>query len=43
MEQVMVTIQGRRFSPDICLIEQLLAKNPGWGRSRLWVKLCDDT
>ena len=37
----MVTIQGRRFSPDIGLIEKLLADNPGWGRSRLSVKLCE--
>ena len=41
MEQLMVTIQGRRFCPDISLIEQLLAENPGWGRSRLSVKLCE--
>jgi len=37
----MVTIQGRRFCPDSGLIEQLLAENPGWGRSRLSVKLCE--
>ena len=37
----MVTIQGQDFSPDIGLIEQLLAENPGWGRSRLSVKLCE--
>ena len=37
----MVTIQGRRFSPDIGLIEKLLADNPAWGRSRLSVKLCE--
>ncbi len=41
MEQSMVTIQGRRFCPDIGLIEQLLAENPSWGRSRLSVKLCE--
>ena len=41
MEQLMVTIQGRRFCPDIGLIEQLLAENPSWGRSRLSVKLCE--
>jgi hypothetical protein len=41
MEQPMVTIQGRCFSPDIGLIKQLLAENPGWGRSRLSVKLCE--
>lgn len=41
MEQIMVTIQGERFSPDIGLIEHLLAENPGWGRSRLSVKLCE--
>jgi hypothetical protein len=34
----MVTIQGQRFSPNIGLIEQLLAENPGWGRSRLSVR-----
>ncbi len=37
----MVTIQSRRFRPDIGLIEQLLTENPGWGRSRLSVKLCE--
>ena len=41
MEQILVTIQGRRFSPDVGLIKQLLANNPGWGRSRLSVKLCE--
>ena len=41
MEQLKVTIQGQRFCPDIGLIEQLLAENPGWGRSRLSVKLCE--
>jgi hypothetical protein len=41
MERLMVKIQGRRFCPDIGLIEQLLAENPGWGRSRLSVKLCE--
>jgi len=41
MEQIMVTIQGRRFSPDVGLIEKLLADNPAWGRSRLSVKLCE--
>lgn len=37
----MVTTQGRRLCPDISLIEKLLAENPGWGRSRLSVKLCE--
>ena len=41
MEQLMVTIQGQRVCPDVGLIEQLLAENPGWGRSRLSVKLCE--
>lgn len=41
MGQIMVTIQGRHLSLDIGLIEQLLAENPGWGRSRLSVKLCE--
>jgi hypothetical protein len=41
MEPIRVTIQGQRFSPDIGLIEQLLTENPGWGRSRLSVKLCE--
>ena len=41
MEQLMVTIQGQRFCLDIGLIELLLAENPGWGRSRLSVKLCE--
>jgi len=37
----MVTIQGQRVSPDIGLIEKLLADNPAWGRSRLSVELCE--
>ena len=41
MAQIMVTIQGRRFRPDISLIEQLLAEHSGWGRTRLSVKLCE--
>ena len=41
MESLKVTIQGRQFSPDIGLIEQLLADHPGWGRSRLSVTLCE--
>jgi len=41
MEQIMVTIQGQRFSADIGLIQQLLAENPGWGRSRLSIRLCE--
>ncbi|MCP3876790.1 MAG: hypothetical protein GY701_00120 [Sulfitobacter sp.] len=41
MEQIMVTIQGQRVSPDVGLIEKLLADNPAWGRSRLSVKLCE--
>jgi hypothetical protein len=41
MEKSMVTIQDQRGSPDIGLIERLLAERPGWGRSRLSVKLCE--
>jgi hypothetical protein len=41
MEQIMVTTQGRQFCPDLSLIEKLLAENPGWGRSRVSVKLCE--
>jgi len=41
MHQIMVTIQGRRCSPDIGLIERLLSENPDWGRSRLSVALCE--
>jgi hypothetical protein len=41
MEEIMVTIQGRRFAPDIGLIEHLLAEHPSWGRSRLSIKLCE--
>jgi hypothetical protein len=41
MEPFMVTIRGQRFTPDIGLIKQLLAENPGWGRSRLSIKLCE--
>ena len=41
MKQIMVTIQGQQFCPDISLIERLLGNNPGWGRTRLSVKLCE--
>lgn len=41
MHQIMVTIQGRRCSPDIGLIERLLSEHPDWGRSRLSVALCE--
>ena len=34
MKQIMVTLQGERFCPDIGPIEKLPAENPGWGRSR---------
>ncbi|WP_462322826.1 hypothetical protein [Halochromatium sp.] len=37
----MVTIQGRRCSPDRSLIERLLSEQPDWGRSRLSVALCE--
>ncbi len=41
MDEITLTIQGQRFSPDIGLIENLLEDNPAWGRSRLSVKLCE--
>lgn len=41
MEPIMVTIQGRQFYPDTALIGELLADNPGWGRTRLSVELCE--
>ena len=41
MKQITVTIQGQRFSPNISLIEKVLGENPGWGRTRLSVKLCE--
>jgi len=41
MEPILVTIQGGRLCADIGLIERLLADNPGWGRSRLSVELCE--
>ncbi len=41
MKPIMVTIQGRQFYPDVSLIEKLLGDNPGWGRTRLSVKLCE--
>ena len=41
MNEIMVTIQGHRLSPDVALIEKLLADNPTWGRSRLSVELCE--
>ena len=41
MKQIMVTIQGQPFCPDISLIEKLLGDNPSWGRTRLSVKLCE--
>jgi hypothetical protein len=41
MKPIMVTIQGQQFCPDISLIERLLGDNPGWGRTRLSVELCE--
>jgi len=41
MHPIMVTIQGRRCSPDLSVIERLLAEHPDWGRSRLSVALCE--
>jgi len=41
MKPIMVTIQGQPYCPDISLIEQLLEENPGWGRTRLSIKLCE--
>ena len=41
MKQIMVTIRGRQFCPNISVIEKLLGEYPGWGRSRLSVKLCE--
>ncbi len=35
----MVTMRGRQFCPDIAVIRELLAGNPGWGRTRLSVEL----
>ena len=37
----MVTIQGQPFFPDVHLIERLLGDNPGWGRTRLSIRLCE--
>lgn len=37
----MVTIQGQPFFPDTALIDRLLGDNPGWGRTRLSVELCE--
>lgn len=36
----MVTIQGKKFAPDIGIIKQLLNSNPDWGRTRLSEELC---
>lgn len=41
MKQIMVKINGQQFSPDTELIVSLLAENPGWGRYRLSIKLCE--
>ncbi len=41
MKPIRVTIQGQPYCPDISLIEQLLEENPGWGRTRLSIKLCE--
>lgn len=41
MHPIMVTIQGRRYSPDLSLIQGLLSEHPDWGRSRLSVALCE--
>ena len=42
MKQIMVTIQGRKTAPDIQRIQQLLADNPDWGRTRLSEELCKE-
>jgi len=36
-----LTIAGREVRADVALIEQLLAEQPTWGRSRLSVELCE--
>jgi len=41
MKPILVTIQGEQLCPDIALIERLLGDNPGWGRTRLSVELCE--
>lgn len=41
MDPILVTIQGRRYAPDLGLIQRLLAEHPDWGRSRLSVALCE--
>ncbi len=41
MEPIMVTIQDRQFHLDIGVIRKLLTENPGWGRTRLSVELCE--
>lgn len=41
MKPIMVTIQGRQFCPNISDIQELLAENPDWGRTRLSVELCE--
>jgi len=41
MKPIMVTLRGQPFCPDTALIERLLGDNPGWGRTRLSVKLCE--
>ncbi|MCP5013175.1 MAG: hypothetical protein GY942_24620, partial [Aestuariibacter sp.] len=41
MKPIMVTIQGQPYCPDISHIERLLGENPGWGRTRLSIKLCE--
>lgn len=41
MEPIMVTLEGRQFYRDIAVIWKLLAENPGWGRTRLSIELCE--
>jgi len=41
MDPILVTIRGRRFTPDLSLIQRLLAEHPDWGRSRLSLALCE--
>ncbi len=41
MEPIMVTIQGRPFYPDLAVIRELFEENPGWGRTRVSVELCE--
>ncbi len=40
MKQLMVTINGKKSTPNLCDIQRVMDENPDWGRTRLSQELC---